>query len=424
MCFSFDLIIPTPPRLPSKSTIRARSSSRDQNDPAYPPLVSCIVDHDHPRRMRRPSLPVAPKFDVVTVPLRECCLKCHPVTEESLMEGSAWQEKFSKGARRRRNSSADAYPVQHRRVNEDIPGFESILNVDEVDKRRRSRDFSDVLMPMNEISLNDPEDEAANSELGLLPSLTRQKLHISTTTSSTSNTKNPPSLMEEDEEDQLFPLPSPRRTPNGSPLPSPLATPSSSTTNLAKTVLGQKSSQNANTNASGSSGSLPPRERESPNLLAVPLRREDVARMADMDAAREIRERFEEISALMEMDSVPDLTWSPSPSPDLSLLPASPNFQLPPTPHTHTQTRPIAIRKAKSSPPPAYTTSPMLVSSTSPSPSPQLRHRERGSSLSGGMSVSPSQSIGWRKLHLAGSLLKAGADVLKGVNSMGGGVAV
>ncbi|THH31572.1 hypothetical protein EUX98_g2605 [Antrodiella citrinella] len=398
----------------SSKQSRARSSSRDPNDPTRRPLVPCIVDHNHPhRRTRRPSLPIAPKLDVVTVPLRECCLACHPVIEETLVEGSAWQEKFSRGARRRRNSSADDLrPSHHKRVSEDLPGFESILNVDEVDKRRRSRGTSPDTRTPTSITLNDSLENTNDTadDIGLLPSLTRQKLTVTTLPRVLDTAR------EEDEEDQLFPLPSPRRTPNGSPIPSPVPTPSSSTTNLTKTIRGQKSLQNMN----GSSGSLPlPRMQGSPRLTVPPSPRlqegnanTQLSSTSLSTRGRETGGCFESAASDSSTDSVPELTRSASLLNVSSSTTDSP-FSSPSIPYS----RPMLIPAQRK-----FEEDPFIP--VSPPPSPQVaRHRERGNSVS----MSPPN---WRKIpHTAGMgvggfLKKAGADVLKGVTGVSGVVAV
>ncbi|KII87110.1 hypothetical protein PLICRDRAFT_699560 [Plicaturopsis crispa FD-325 SS-3] len=129
---------------------RTRSVSRghapspvDRSSPR--PLSPCLVyrsPHESPtkRLPRRPSLPTPLRDDAVTVPLRQCCIDCMPITEESLREGEEWKDKFSRGARRRRSASlgagpsVDAAAVLHGGI---------VINVDEVDKRRKSQDFSD-----------------------------------------------------------------------------------------------------------------------------------------------------------------------------------------------------------------------------------------------------------------------------------------
>ncbi|KAF8993666.1 hypothetical protein BDQ17DRAFT_1431518 [Cyathus striatus] len=43
----------------------------------------------------------------LTIPLHACCPNCEHITKECLKEGKQWQEKFTKGARRRRSASLD-----------------------------------------------------------------------------------------------------------------------------------------------------------------------------------------------------------------------------------------------------------------------------------------------------------------------------
>lgn len=156
--------------------------------------MPCIVDASHPRRhFRSPSLPLPPRPDVITIPLRQCCLECLSATEESLREGEEWQEKFTRGARRRRSSSASTHAhnhaLRHRSVRDELPGFGAIVSVDEVDKRHGiSRTASTPEPPLSE------EEE---SEEGLLPSLTRRLQ---------SSEPSPASPIRE-EADDGFPLP-------------------------------------------------------------------------------------------------------------------------------------------------------------------------------------------------------------------------
>ncbi|CAL1696832.1 unnamed protein product [Somion occarium] len=196
---------------------KARSPTRGEHP--HQPLVPCIINHDHPptpRRCRRPSLSLPPRTDVLTIPLRACCQDCYPITEESLKEGSEWQEKFTHGARRRRNSSGDAYNHTHvrahRKVSDDTPGFDSVLQVDEVEKLRKSKASRTA-----EPSTSPTHDDDGS----LLPSLTRRVVVRATdiTPPAKAVACSPP--IEEEDEDQLFPLPNgPRRTPIPSPNPS------------------------------------------------------------------------------------------------------------------------------------------------------------------------------------------------------------
>ncbi|KAI0089982.1 hypothetical protein BDY19DRAFT_992920 [Irpex rosettiformis] len=149
----------------------ARSRSPTRSDHIHQPLVSCMVHGDHQKRYARRtslSLPISP--NAVVVPLRPCCAECYPITEECLREGDDWQEKFTRGARRRRNSSADAcqyhHLQRHRTVREDLPGFGAVVSVDEVDKRHgisrtaatthRDDDDEESLVPSSLSRLRDP----------------------------------------------------------------------------------------------------------------------------------------------------------------------------------------------------------------------------------------------------------------------------
>ncbi|KAE9411191.1 hypothetical protein BT96DRAFT_1670 [Gymnopus androsaceus JB14] len=204
----------------------ARSSSRgrEPTSPLSPCLVhrspsSSRIESVSPRKLeRRPSLPNSPPLDVlgkplVTIPLRSCCTDCVTITEECLKEGEAWVEKFTRGARRRRNSSADSdcgfTPVAsthhgHKDVAVIRLGSSASITVDEVDRRRRSREI-------------EPDSSTGTS-------------------SSPINIPTAHSAIIEEDEDQLFPLPSPRRSPNSSPANSASPSPNSSSYHLSQPV--------------------------------------------------------------------------------------------------------------------------------------------------------------------------------------------
>lgn len=185
----------------------------------HQPLVSCLVNgHTSstststptPKRplARRPSLPLPPRPDVVTIPLRACCRECYPITEECVKEGAAWEEKFTRGARRRRNSSADshahAHAARHRRVCDDVPGFGAIVSVDEVDKRHHTSSAAPSTDTAASSSSNAPQLD--DTDLQLLPSFSR-RLHLSS-----DGPASPMPIAEEEAEDSsdgLFPLPPP-----------------------------------------------------------------------------------------------------------------------------------------------------------------------------------------------------------------------
>ncbi|KAJ4468128.1 hypothetical protein J3R30DRAFT_3739858 [Lentinula aciculospora] len=217
--------------IPNFKAKPARSSSRGR-DPTSP-LSPCLVHRSpssssftegvaHRKLERRPSLPNSPVLDnsgkpLPTIPLRSCCPDCVSITEESLKEGEAWVEKFTRGARRRRSSSGESdcgfAPVaSNHQGHKDIAvvrvGTSASINVDEVDKRRRSRDIDAVPEFMETFS----------------PSTSPIAPHV-------------PSAIIEEDEDQLFPLPSPRRSPNSSPVNSssgsPMPSPNTSTSHLS-----------------------------------------------------------------------------------------------------------------------------------------------------------------------------------------------
>lgn len=131
-------------------TTKSPSPTREEFVPQ-----SCLVSMGSPPRSappqpqprRRASLPPPMTPVAVTVPLRSCCPDCEPIWEESLKEGEDWKEKFTKAARRRRNSSSDApramlhnyehHPSKGARPSSPFAGIMSI-RVDEVDYKRSS----------------------------------------------------------------------------------------------------------------------------------------------------------------------------------------------------------------------------------------------------------------------------------------------
>jgi len=211
------------PRFTTKSV----SPSRDDNLSRQ--LQPCLVQHNatadpsstptRVRPMRRTSLTLSHRHDHATVPLRPCCADCEAIWEQSRKEGDDWKEKFTKGARRRRNSSSDApralrYKQQqsNTRIGDVNMEFAKVLGikVDEVDKRRYS---NEAQIPLSDSAIADDEPEAIELAMDAA-SLTVP--------------------IREEDEDQLFPLPSPRRSPSASPIPSPSASSSSLALNGAK----------------------------------------------------------------------------------------------------------------------------------------------------------------------------------------------
>ncbi|KAG5338530.1 hypothetical protein C0989_007156 [Termitomyces sp. Mn162] len=247
-----------------RSPTRGRGTS-----PSLKPLSPCLVQRDPssspttPKYVRRASLPLTtcniPKHDAPTVPLRPCCANCVPVTEESFKEGEEWQEKFTKGARRRRSASLDNndgnFGLNTSRSGVgDLPGRVDLspgtryrssafaLTVDEVDKRHRPQEFTEETKLFRFASPRTSSTAAFHSPAGGSTS----QLHTSRSVAKVSSTSLPSldvpprplksSPIQEEDEDQLFPLPSPRRTPSASPassvVPSPHPSPHTSTSNL------------------------------------------------------------------------------------------------------------------------------------------------------------------------------------------------
>jgi hypothetical protein len=207
------------------------SSSFNSNQPPSPqqhqPLPPCLVhriSEPHPipptytmpptdphlRTPQRQPSNYGPSRPETTVPLRACCPDCYTITEESLREGDSWQERFSTGARlRHRRYSFDISrdstpPLLHHRVVSDVTPLPSTCFrdaiVDEIDKRRRnSEEKPSVDLP----TIGDHVHDI------LSPSMTALRRRHPPFDS--------PRPSVEDDEGQLFPLPSPRRSPSVSP---------------------------------------------------------------------------------------------------------------------------------------------------------------------------------------------------------------
>ncbi|KIY51933.1 hypothetical protein FISHEDRAFT_70424 [Fistulina hepatica ATCC 64428] len=213
-------------KVPLPSFMSPKAASR----PPVSPYMSCLTHRStsvgerrllRPGRERRASLPLPCELPVqhncaagpsnvpTIVPLRACCAACYEVTEASIRDGDTWKEKFSRGARRRwrcdsgspRSSQESAAAVAS--LTSPHPKFE--LTVDEVDRRRKSLDLDSLEVVCEEAAdplEAEPEDEAQT-----------------VTVSSPSPVYAAPQKLLED--DDLFPLPSPKRSPNASPGDSP-----------------------------------------------------------------------------------------------------------------------------------------------------------------------------------------------------------
>ncbi|KAN0101309.1 hypothetical protein V8E55_001293 [Tylopilus felleus] len=207
----------------------------------HTPLPPCLVHRPHsgPSCPSTPSLvrhirtsrkasPSPSRTDIVTVPLRPCCTACESITEAALVGGDAWPEHFSRAASRRRSTSVDGSPrtitVAGSAASASYGALGVSINVDEIDKRRRSSDST--------TSRKAPSDNATAKEESRVPficQITASSSSAPDTCPPSSPTRIAPATSripeEQDDEDEneneLFPLPSPKRTPTTSPAPSP-----------------------------------------------------------------------------------------------------------------------------------------------------------------------------------------------------------
>ncbi|KAJ3880560.1 hypothetical protein F5051DRAFT_399707 [Lentinula edodes] len=296
---------------------RSSSRGRDPTTPLSPCLVhrspssSCAEGVQHRKLERRPSLPSSPLLDnagkpLPTIPLRSCCPDCVSITEECLKEGEAWIEKFTRGARRRRSSSGESdcgfTPVAsmhqgHKDIAVVRLGSTASINVDEVDKRRRSR------------------------EIDAVPDF------LATSPSSPPITPHVPSAIIEEDEDQLFPLPSPRRSPNSSPAnsssASPMPSPNASSSHLSPA-------------ASSNSPTIPEE-----GILAKSLMRKGRCEKGLLTPEADAGPTLSSISISVSSEDIPSLSLSAFSDATSSPSPTSPTFvesagnmspDLPPTP--------------------------------------------------------------------------------------------
>ncbi|KAF5376878.1 hypothetical protein D9615_007247 [Tricholomella constricta] len=481
------------PRFITRSPSRGRSTST--SPPTPKPLSPCLVNRTPSslpssaiaKSVRRTSLPIStsskPKDDTaLTVPLRACCVDCVPITEESLKEGEEWQEKFTRGARRRRSASLDNGDTSGRgsssasgaghvhtvgfaavaanALEADIgPGSHAryrqsafAITVDEVDKRRKSQEYTEEeLLRFRSPSSSPratPVFHSPNGPYSAASYLTHRPLQKEGSTSSTSSSISasselstqdiPPrrpksSPIQEEDEDQLFPLPSPRRTPSNSPSPSangsPAPSPSASTSCLAPAAANSKDSLLQSSSASeegllsqslsrktalSSNGLLSPHPNPhapsalQPSALSVAIASTDRVRSTTSPGTSTPSGGFSPkprplpitIPTPMHarVNSVP-VKPLPSPSPTRieSVYPTKPRpLPIPPSP--------ISVA---SSPPSTSGAAFPAAASRSPSSSPSVPSKMRR----------PSFSLPAIKDAIKG----ASADVLKGVSSMGGG---
>ncbi|KAG6888310.1 hypothetical protein C0992_008876 [Termitomyces sp. T32_za158] len=362
-----------------------------------------------PKHVRRTSLPLTtcsiPKHDALTVPLRPCCDNCVPITEKSLKEGEEWEAKFTKGARRRRSASLDN--------NDGNFGFDPsrsgggnlstqidlspgtryrsstfALRVDEVDKRRRSQEFPEEMKLFRSVSPRSGSNTAFHSP-------TAGSTHTSCSVGKEVLTSSPSldipprpmksSPIQEEDEDQLFPLPSPRRTPSASPAsskaPSPNPSPNSSLSNLAPSGSGLRSG--------------------SDDMLIKALSRKS--------SGDNLKSGTSASAALYDTSTT--ATSRAQGNPQLRM-----NVNL--NTHTHPSSVPISI-PVPPSPLPASSASSSPVQSRGHSqPNPNSPYSPRSPRSSPTKTRFPSFSLPSIKDAIKGT----SADMLKGVSSMGGGV--
>ncbi|KAH7884207.1 hypothetical protein F5I97DRAFT_1672343 [Phlebopus sp. FC_14] len=188
-----------------------RSPSSGSTSPESPKVAR--------RTLRKASLS-PPRSDVVTVPLRPCCTACQAITEAAFADGDAWKERFSRAAHRRRSLSADggartiAVAGSVAAASLGALGHGVPINVDEVDKRRRSSDTGPTGKVSEMVWSSDGNDVQSHPNAlhicrpDLPPS--PSDAHPPSPNRIIPSTPRIPEEEDEDDEDQLFPLPSPR----------------------------------------------------------------------------------------------------------------------------------------------------------------------------------------------------------------------
>ncbi|KAF9466927.1 hypothetical protein BDZ94DRAFT_1233470 [Collybia nuda] len=487
--------IPRLARFISKST---RSPSRGRSPSASPPtpkpLSPCLV-HRSPssspstpaKAMRRSSLPLTThhkrKDDTaLTIPLRACCPDCVPITEESLKEGEQWQEKFSRGARRRRSASLDnndsflsSSPTALRQsrgfsavtVNPSAPAVviscanprydkasTFSITVDEVDKRRKSLESEDDARrlrqphnssPRNSLAFHSPNAPFSSAPHTLVYRPHEKEASTSSTSSSISASSElgsvdyPPrrpksSPIQEEDEDQLFPLPSPRRTPNNSPSPSINASPSASP--APSTKVSPAPSPHGSTSClappapsglSVSRENLPQTSPAGEGIIARSLSRKSsfpesefaAQQTSTMPSPIPVHRIDTKLSEQGASSTGTNGLTKPKPSP---LVISEANTPPTNTSKSFTRENPAITGDTKPTPPmqiPTTSSSHRPNPSSSPVMSTSPKSPSR-SPTSPGKQRRPSFSLPYLKDTLKG----AGSDILKGVSSMGGGGAV
>lgn len=401
--------------IPSFSS-KAQSPTRNSGPK---PLSPCLVHrspsgafsqaaHGSPQSPRRPTRTASlspSRSDLITIPLRPCCAGCEAVTEASLSQGDTWTEHFSRSARRRRSLSADEGPrtitvegsaaAASFGLSRGVP-----ISVDEVDKRRRS---SDSVVPASVWLNEEGENIMVDSQRSSSPLRTPNFAVPSTP-------RIPEEDDAEDDEDQLFPLPSPRRSPGTSPAPSPSASASC-------IGLGRPSGSPVPSNSSSASlGTRINRDK----FLAPPVSRSSsslsLAKTAESD---ENVPRAPSPHVLATAASISARPFSRPPSPQTT---CAPSISMP----SSTWTEGIGADADTRQPPltvPSSTCTPVSTSLHTPKGS--RSHNSTQSLVHSSPSTSPDRSTSLHKRR-HGSLSLARprhiiADVLRGVGVVGSG---
>ncbi|KAF5355914.1 hypothetical protein D9756_004374 [Leucocoprinus leucothites] len=315
--------IPSIVRRPSRSPNPSRgASARSLSMSPTIPLTPCLVQRvpsspasetrstsflQSPSR-RTPHPVYQRRQDDQTVPLRACCPDCFRITDQSSKEGSTWQEKFTKGARRRRSASLDSASSSGAigvgsaisaggmkgaftpgSFDDRMPPPTLSITVDEVDKRRRSQESTSAAANAED----DSEGTRSGSSFSRSTTLNRHDrdhfadslLSDSSSDLSQSHTQllsqRKASPIAEEDESELFPLPSPRRSPTGSSGSSPRLSPRTS----PRTSPGVSPKPSPGPSPNTSSSCLHP---NSAALLAATLREKAKSRSKESVSSEEL----------------------------------------------------------------------------------------------------------------------------------------
>ncbi|KZP03564.1 hypothetical protein FIBSPDRAFT_904930 [Athelia psychrophila] len=385
------------PRFMSRSSSRSRRPSHSpRTSPDMRNISPCLVQRapssestssEHrlksPRLESIPVLPTSPRPDVATVPLRSCCTNCIPTLEDCVKLGDEWTEKFTnKAQRRRRRASLDGgrSSMETAFLAVDLNKLDQAPLVTEDDIQQQEAD-------------TEPESEdqlLPSPALRVRPSLNfcLEPLKIS-------------APIREEDDDQLFPLPSPRRTPTSSPAHSPNA----STSNVSVNICGPRT---ASAIACGSHDSLP-----LPSACASGIRRQSSNDSTDEGSASE---------SLVGGGRCVKGLLTPEPSP--AKPSAKPSYRPPPVmSRSMSMDSPTGPKRAYKAP--FFVTPPTPDSPSESMLPPSISRSSRKDSASTSTSASPERKRDEKRVKVekrksarfsGQQFWKAGADVLKGVS--------